>query len=247
MLDSRAPISCLNPKAEKIVHGKPIIYIFNKVDLADKNRLKVIQAEFEREGKTTVQICATDKNFASRLKNAIRQTLSSKIERNTEKNIKKTYKLMVLGVPNTGKSSIINMLCSGKKANTGNIAGVTKQNQWIKVDDELMILDTPGVLWPKFDEHISQNLAFIGCLADKELDLSDLGFSLMQLIHEKYPGRIADRFQVDESCDEFIELYDRICKKRGYIIRGGEIDYERAGKSLVDEARNGKLGAITLD
>lgn len=247
VLDSRAPISCLNPKVEKIVHNKPIIYVFNKVDLADGQRLKAIQKSFEDEGKTILSICANDKNFANKVKNAIMSTLSAKIERNNEKNIKKTYKLMVLGVPNTGKSSVINLLSASKKANTGNKAGITRQNQWVKIDDELMILDTPGVLWPKFDEQISKNLAYIGCLADNEFSLSDLGFELMQIIHEKYAGRIAERFGVEEDCEEFIELYDRLCRKRGYIIRGGEIDYERAGKSFVDEVRNGKLGGITLD
>lgn len=247
VLDSRAPYSCLNPKVERIVHNKPLIYVFNKIDLADGKRLGEIQKEFEREGKTTISLVASDKNFAGKLRAAIKSTLSAKIERNAEKNIRKTYKILVLGVPNTGKSSLINMLSSSKKANTGNIAGVTRKNQWVKVDDDLMILDTPGVLWPKFDEAISKNLAYIGCLADNELNLSDLGFELMQVIHEKYPGRIAERFGVSEECEEFIELYDKLCKKRGYILKGGELDYERAGKSFVDEVRNGKLGGITLD
>lgn len=247
VLDSRAPISCMNPKVNKIVHNKPIIYVFNKIDLADEKRIREIQRQFEEEGKTTIFISATDKNFAGRLKTAIKQVLGEKINRNQAKNIKATYKLLVLGVPNTGKSSLINMMSSSKKAVTGNIAGVTKHNQWVKIDDELMLLDTPGVLWPKFDEVISRNLAYIGCLSDKEFDLSDLGFELMKHIYELYPEKIEERFGVSEKFEEFIELYDKLCLKRGYLIRGGEIDYTRAGKSFIDEFRNGKLGGLTLD
>lgn len=266
VLDSRAPISCMNPNVKKIVHNKPIIYVFNKIDLADMKKVKAIQKELEDAGNKTVTISASDKNFKPVIKNAIKQILSEKMARNESKNLKATYKILVLGVPNTGKSSLINMMSSSKKAITGNIAGVTKANQWVKIDDELIMLDTPGVLWPKFDETISKNLAYIGCLSDNEFDLSDLGYEVMKIIYENYPENLKARFNIDWLAeentksineedfnyedfyaDEFLQIYDKLCLKRGYIMRKNEIDYQRAGKCFLDEFRSGKLGGITLD
>ncbi len=247
VLDARAPLACLHPYAEKIVHHKPIIYIFNKIDLADEKRVTEIQRQFETDGKQVVICNSSSAAFKTLIKNSIKKLLSAKIERNKIKGVNGTYKLLVLGVPNTGKSTLINMLSGQKKAKAGNIAGVTKANQWVKIDDDLVLLDTPGILWPKFDEVISKNLAYIGCLSDKEFDLSDLGFELMNLIYEKYPENLKERFEVDFNFDAFIELYDRFCVKRGYIMKKGEIDYNRAGKQFIDEFRAGKFGKITLD
>jgi len=256
VLDSRAPISCMNPNVKKIVHNKPIIYVFNKIDLADMKKVKAIQKELEDAGNKTVTISASDKNYKSVIKNAIKQILSEKMARNESKNLKATYKILVLGVPNTGKSSLINMMSSSKKAITGNIAGVTKANQWVKIDDELIMLDTPGVLWPKFDETISKNLAYIGCLSDNEFDLSDLGYEVMKIIYvnidwsaeENTKSINEEDFNYEDFyADEFLQIYDKLCLKRGYIMRKNEIDYQRAGKCFLDEFRSGKLGGITLD
>ena len=247
VLDSRAPISCMNPNVEKILHQKPIIYVFNKIDLADEAKIKKFQEQFEAEGKTTILTSATDPSFKKSVKAALKKLLSEKIERNAQKQVKATYKVLVLGVPNTGKSTLINMLSGEKKTKASNIAGVTRVNQWVKIDEEFVLCDTPGILWPKFDETISKNLAYIGCLSDKEFDLSDLGYELMNIIYEKYPQNIVSKFDVNYNFDEFIELYDRFCIKRGYIMRKNEIDYTRAGKSFTDDFRAGKFGKITLD
>ena len=140
------------------------------------------------------------------------------------------------------------MLCGSKKAVTGNIAGVTKTNTWLKIDDMFTMLDTPGVLWPKFDEGLGVNLAFIGSLSDKEFDMTDLGFELIKIIYEKYPENIKSKYEdIEYQFDEFIELYDRLCEKRGFIMRGKEIDYHRAGKTFIDDFRAGKFGKITLE
>ena len=168
-------------------------------------------------------------------------------ERNKQKGVNATYKVIILGVPNTGKSTLINMLCGSKKAITGNIAGVTRVNSWLKIDDMFTMLDTPGILWPRFHEELSHNLAFIGCLSDKEFDMTDMGFELMQLVYEKYPDLVKAKYDVDYDREEFIEIYDQLCEKRGFIMRGKEIDYHRAGKTFVDDFRAGKLGKITLD
>lgn len=247
VLDARAPFSCMNPNVNKIVHNKPIIYVFNKCDLADEKRVAEIQKEFSDSGKKTIAVSSNTNQFRNTVKNALKDCLSEKIARNREKNIKLTYKVLVLGVPNTGKSTLINMLCGSKKATTGNIAGVTKTNTWLKIDDMFMMLDTPGVLWPKFDDGLSRNLAYVGSLSDKEFDMADLGFELIQIIYEKYPELIKQKFDVDFEHDEFIELYDRFCVKRGFIMRGAEIDYTRAGKTFIDDFRGGKFGKITLE
>ena len=247
VLDSRAPFSCLNPNVNKIVHGKPIIYVFNKIDLADEKRIGEIQKEFKESGKKSIIVSSNNAVFRNDVKNALKDILSEKIARNREKNINITYKVLVLGVPNTGKSTLINMLCGSKKANTGNIAGVTRVNTWLKIDDMFTMLDTPGVLWPKFDEGISRNLAYIGCLSDKEFDMADLGYEIMQIINEKYPENLKQKFDVNFDYEEFIELYDRFCIKRGFIMRKNEIDYTRAGKAFIDDFRAGRLGRITIE
>lgn len=247
VLDARAPFSCMNPNVNKIVHNKPIIYVFNKMDLADDKRIAEIQKEFIDSGKTTILVSSNNSNFKNSVKQALKTVLKDKIERHKEKQMTATYKVLVLGVPNTGKSTLINMLAGVRKANTGNIAGVTRVNQWIKIDEMFMLLDTPGVLWPKFDDGLSRNLAYVGSLSDKAFDMTDLGFELMQILYEKYPDIIKQKYDVDSSFDEFIELYDRICLKRGFIMRGNEIDYERAGRTFITEFRNGKFGKITLE
>ncbi len=247
VLDSRAPFSCLNPNVNKIVHGKPIIYVFNKIDLADEKRISEIQKEFKDSGKKSIVVSSNNAIFRNDVKNALKDILSEKIARNREKNINIIYKVLVLGVPNTGKSTLINMLCGSKKANTGNIAGVTRVNTWLKIDDMFTMLDTPGVLWPKFDEGISRNLAYIGCLSDKEFDMADLGYEIMQIINEKYPENLKQKFDVSFDYEEFIELYDCFCIKRGFIMRKNEIDYTRAGKAFIDDFRAGRLGRITIE
>lgn len=247
VLDARAPFSCMNPNVNKIVHNKPIIYVFNKMDLADDRRVAEIQNEFIASGKTTILVSSNNATFKNSVKSALKTVLKEKIERHKEKQMTATYKVLVLGVPNTGKSTLINMLAGVRKATTGNIAGVTRVNQWIKIDDMFMLLDTPGVLWPKFDDGLSRNLAYVGSLSDKEFDMTDLGFELMQILFEKYPNIIKEKYDVDFEFEEFIELYDRICLKRGFIMRGNEIDYERAGRTFITEFRNGKFGKITLE
>ncbi len=247
VLDARAPFSCMNPNVNKIVHNKPIIYVFNKMDLADDRRVAEIQREFIESGKTTILVSSNNATFKNAVKTALKTVLKEKIERHKEKQMTATYKVLVLGVPNTGKSTLINMLAGVRKATTGNIAGVTRVNQWIKIDDMFMLLDTPGVLWPKFDDGLSRNLAYVGSLSDKEFDMTDLGFELMQILFEKYPNIVKEKYDVDFQFEEFIELYDRICLKRGFIMRGNEIDYERAGRTFITEFRNGKFGKITLE
>ena len=247
VLDARAPFACMNPFVDKIVHNKPIIYVLNKCDLADEERTKEIKKQFIENGKTIIETVASLTSFRNSVKNAIKSVLSEKMTRNKQKGVNIVYKVIVLGVPNTGKSTLINMLCGSKKAKTGNIAGVTRGNTWLKIDEMFTMLDTPGILWPRFKEELSHNLAFIGSLSDKEFDMADMGYELMQILCDKYPELISNKFGLEIKYDDFIELYDKLCLKRGFVMRGNEIDYHRAGKTFVDEFRTGKFGRITLD
>ena len=247
VIDSRAPMACMNPNIKKITHGKPIVYLFNKIDLADEKKIAAIRKTFTEEGKISITSSAKDMQSKIEIKDALRKVLKDKIERNMLKQVRATYKVLVLGVPNTGKSSIINLLCGERKAKTSNIAGVTRANQWIKMSDEFMVCDTPGVLWPKFDEIISKNLAYVGCLSDKEFDYADMGYELMNIIYETYPNNLKEKFDVNYNYETFLEIYDQFCIKRGFIMRKNEIDYQRAGKTFIDDFRAGKFGRITLD
>lgn len=247
VLDARAPFACINPFVDKIVHNKPIIYVLNKCDLADEERTKEVKKQFIENGKMVIETVANSVSFRNSVKNAIKSVLSEKIARNKEKGVNIVYKVIILGVPNTGKSSLINMLCGAKKAKTGNIAGVTRGNTWLKIDDMFTMLDTPGILWPRFKEELSHNLAFIGSLSDKEFDMADMGYELMQILCDRYPNLIESKFGIKIEYDEFLEFYDKICTKRGFIMRGGDVDYHRAGKTFVDEFRAGKFGRITLE
>lgn len=248
VIDARAPFACINPFVDKIVHNKPIIYVLNKCDLADDERTKEIKKQFIDSGKVVIETVANSASFRNTVKNAIKSVLSEKMARNKQKSVNIVYKVIILGVPNTGKSSLINMLCGSKKAKTGNIAGVTRGNTWLKIDEMFTMLDTPGILWPRFKEELSHNLAFIGSLSDKEFDMADMGYELMQVLCEKYPNLIEDKFGIKiEYEEEFLEFYDKICVKRGFIMRGKEVDYHRAGKTFVDEFRAGKIGKITLE
>lgn len=247
VLDARAPFACMNPFVDKIVHNKPIIYVLNKCDLADEERTKEIKKQFIENGKTIIETVANSASFRNSVKNAIKSVLSEKITRNKQKGVNVVYKVIILGVPNTGKSTLINMLCGSKKAKTGNIAGVTRGNTWLKIDEMFTMLDTPGILWPRFKEELSHNLAFIGSLSDKEFDMADMGYELMQVLCERYPKLISEKFGFQLEYDEFLDLYDKFCVKRGFVMKGNEIDYHRAGKTFVDEFRNGKFGRITLD
>ena len=247
VIDARAPFSCINPFVDKIVHNKPIIYVLNKCDLADDERVKEVKKQFVDSGKTVIETVANSASFRNTVKNAIKSVLGEKIARNKQKGVNIVYKVIILGVPNTGKSSLINMLCGAKKAKTGNIAGVTRGNTWLKIDEMFTMLDTPGILWPRFKEELSHNLAFIGSLSDKEFDMADMGYELMQILSDRYPKFIEEKFGIKIEYDEFLEFYDKICTKRGFIMRGGEVDYHRAGKTFVDEFRNGKFGKITLE
>lgn len=248
VLDARLPKSSFNPQIDKIIGHKPILYVLNKADLADDKKTKAFVEEFKSQGKTVISLVSSGANAKAKLLAGIEELLANKIQKNNNKQINPIYKVMVIGVPNTGKSSIINAMATKTKAITGNKAGVTKSTQWVRASSNIALLDTPGTLWPKLeDKQVSLKLAFAGSIKDDVLDIEELGLELIKFLIAHEPQKVAQRYgEFDASC-ELIEIYDEFCRKRGYILRGGEIDYLRAGKGFLDDFRSGRVGKITLD
>lgn len=248
VLDARIPLSSFNPEIDKIVGHKPILYVLNKADLADESRTQKFVNDFKATGKKVISLVSSGANAKAKLINGLEDLLSEKIARNANKQVNMLYKVMVIGVPNTGKSSIINALATKSKTITGNKAGVTKSVQWVRVGTNFALLDTPGTLWPKFeDKLVSLKLAFVGSIKDDVLDISELGLELIKFLLAHQNEKVVTRYGNYDKDAELIEIYDKFCQKRGYILRGGEIDYLRAGKGFLDDFRSGRIGKITLD
>lgn len=247
VLDARLPYSSMNPKIDEIVGHKPILYVLNKADLADDAKTKKFISEFSQQGKTAISLVSNGESARAKILNGLEQLLANKIEKNKQKQINAMYKVMVIGVPNTGKSSIINAMATKTKAITGNKAGVTKNIQWVRCSN-FAFLDTPGTLWPKFEDNsVALKLAFSGAISDNVLDLEELGFELVKCLVQIAPDMVENRYGKWDDNLEDIENYDNFAKKRGWILRGGETDYLRAGKGFLDDFRSGRVGKITLD
>ncbi len=247
VLDARAPRASLNPKLDKLFNNKKVLYVLNKTDLVDANDVKRTVAEFAKDGKETVAVSAMDKRAVDLLYSRIFSLLKDKLERNKLKGVFKPIRVMVAGIPNTGKSTIINALCGGKKAITGNKAGVTKGKQWVRLR-ELELLDTPGTMPPAFENQtLAKHLAYIGSMNDANIDFSDLAFELLNELKETYPEALKNKYGIENLERPTIELYDDICVRRGFLRRGGEYDYERCATAIVDDFRKGRIGKIILD
>lgn len=248
VLDSRIPLSSLNPEISEIAKNKPILYVLNKEDLADVKATKRFVERFVLDGKLTVSVVSSAAKARANIIAALEKILASKIEKNNRTQVAKLFKIMVIGVPNTGKSSIINAMASKAKTTTGDKPGVTKRSQWVKVDNNFALLDTPGTLWPKLeDQTVATRLAFVGSIKDDVLNIEELGFELFKYLLYNNAELVTKRYGQFDVHDEPISIYDAMCKKRGFIVRGGEIDYLRAGKAILDDFRSGRIGRITLD
>lgn len=250
VLDARCPMACLNPEFVKIIKDKPIVYVLNKSDLANANKNKEWKAHFDSiKNSKCVLTNATVSKSCNSIVNSINQLLKDKIEMNKEKNVKFVFRAMVLGVPNSGKSTIVNNLCGKTRAVTGNKAGVTRSTQWANVTPTLQIMDTPGTLWGNIDdEKLAYELAFVGSVKDEVLNLVDISGELLKRLLEISPVTVNSKYKSEMTADmDKLALVETVAKKRGCIIRGGEIDYERVSKLIVGDFRKGDLGHITFD
>lgn len=252
-LDARAPFSSLNPKFEKIIGNKPVIFVLNKADLADEVMTKRAVKMLENEGKTVIVTNANSNACRGLITKTLAAAFKQKQEVFDRRGVTGVLRAMVIGVPNTGKSTIINLLAGEKKATTGDKAGVTKNANWIKVADNIEVIDTPGTLWPSFeDPSVGRNLAIIGSIKTEVLDISELGFETVKLLIDIAPDKLKERYKLSEDAGELaaldpIEIYDEICAKRGWILKRNEMDYERAGKGIIDDFRSARIGRITID
>lgn len=247
VLDARAPKASLNNKLNKLFINKKVLYVLNKSDLIESSDIKRTVAEFTADGKEIVAVSAMDKRAVDLLYNKLFALLKEKLDKNKEKGVFKPIRIMVAGIPNTGKSTIINALCGGKKAVTGNKAGVTKGKQWVRLR-ELELLDTPGTMPPAFDNQtLAKHLAYIGSMNDANIDFNDLAYELLGELKEKYPKLLTAKYGIEDLDVPTLELFEKICVRRGFLRRGGEYDYERCATAIIDDFRKGRIGKIILD
>ena len=248
VLDSRAPFSCLNPELFEAIGNKPIVFVLTKKDMANPVETKKWISYFSHDNQTAVAIDATKNSCVAPIVACIEKLLAEKLERDQRKGIKKIYRGMVVGIPNSGKSTLINTLGGMVRAKTGNKAGVTKSLQWVRLGNGYELLDTPGTLWPKFEnERTALNLAFIGSVKEEVLDIGDLAFELLKSLAKIAPDDLKNRYALETLDKEPLELFDDICISRGFLLRKGEMDYERCAKALLDDFRKCRIGKITLD
>jgi ribosome biogenesis GTPase A len=250
LVDARIPMSSRNPELDSIIEKKPRIILLNKCDIADPTATSIWIKYFTDKGYYALPVdCRTGKGL-NKFDSTVKQALKKTIERNEAKGMSgKPLRLMVVGIPNTGKSSFINRMGKNAKAKVADKAGVTKQNQWFVVGNGIELLDTPGVLWPKFDDpQVGDKLAFIGSIKDEVTDQETLACRLLEVLGETRPSAIEERYKITGVQGlQGWEILEMIGKKRGFLIKGGEIDYERTAVIVADEFRAGKLGRITLE
>lgn len=251
LVDARVPESSRNPDLDGIIGSKPRIVLLNKCDLADERATARKIKELAERGVTALPVDCRSGKGLEKFEPAVREMLKDKIKANADKGMAgKPLRAMVVGIPNTGKSSFINRMAGKYRAKVADKPGVTRGNQWFAIGSGIELLDTPGVLWPKFeDPQVGLKLAFIGSIKETTLDIQELAVSLLSVMQKNYPDRLEQRYKVAgvQDVQEPYELLEMIAAKRGMLLRKGEYDTERAAVMLLDEYRSGKLGKITLD
>ena len=250
IVDARIPESSRNPELDEIVGSKPRIVLLNKCDLADDRATAKKIKELAAKGVTALPVDCRSGKGLEKFQPAVREILKDKIKANAEKGMAgKALRVMVVGIPNTGKSSFINRMAGKYRAKVADKPGVTRGNQWFAIGSGIELLDTPGVLWPKIeDPEVGFKLAFIGSVKDEILDSQEIAVRLLRVMQVNYPDRLTERYKISDFEElEPYELLELIGSKRGMLIKGGETDTERAAVMLLDEYRSGKLGKLTLD
>ncbi len=247
VLDARAPLSCINPDFEKYIARLPVVYALNKSDLSDPRETEKWRIKLTSSRSYAIILDSTVSKSSTAVLSAVTKLCGEKISKYQAKGVKTTIKVMVLGVPNTGKSTLINNLIGKSKAITGNKAGVTRGKQWFKVNDYVEVLDTPGTLYPKLsNQKAARHLAYIGSIKDEVVDTYELSKELLAELRERYPQAIEKRYGFT-ACDDCEINMQNVAKSRGFLLRGGEVDTERASIAVIDDFRKGRFGKITLD
>lgn len=251
IVDARTPLSSRNPEMDSMTRNKPRLIVLNKCDLADDKATQKWINYFRNNGSEAIAVdCKSGKGLKNLLpvvRTKVLKELMDKRERSGMKSA--AVRLMIVGIPNVGKSSLINRMAGGKRAKVEDRPGVTRTKQWVKLDNNTELLDMPGVLWPKFeDQSAAVRLAFTGAISDDILDIETLAMKLLVFLSENYPSSLTERYKIEYSDDDTgLVLLEKVGKKRGMMISGGEINTERAAITVLDEFRSGKLGHITLE
>lgn len=247
--DARIAASSANPDIDKLVGDKPRLILLNKSDLTESKVTKEWIKHLTRDNVMAMEVNCLKGSGLQKIKPALNELLKEKHERLKGKGLKVIMtRVMVVGIPNVGKSTFINKMAKNNIAQTGDRPGVTKSKRWIKTAMDIEMLDTPGVLWPKFkDDETALNLAFTGAIRDEIMDIEDLAYRLIERLQEFYPDNLIERYKIDTVYDNPLETMDAIAIKRGAIMKGREIDYNRISVIILDEFRGGKIGNISLE
>ena len=250
LVDARIPLSSRNPDIDMLCSSKPRLMILNRIDMADADVTAKWSEHFQQQGMAVVRTDCKSRKGIDRFVPTVRELLSEKLQRYAAKGyVSKPLKLMIVGIPNVGKSTFINQVAGRKGAKAENRPGVTRGKQWVTVDRGLLLLDTPGILWPKFDdEEVGRRLAYTGAVKDDVLDTETLAANLMALLYRRYPQALCARYKLEpqETADGYA-LLEQAAKKRGFLLARGELDTERMARILLEEFRSCKIGKFSLE
>ena len=248
VLDARAPESCINPAFDEVIGNKPRLYVLNKADMVSQKEVIKWVDKFRRRGYKCIYSNSISKSDAPVIVKNLLELNEELIERYHQKGVNKTVRAMVIGVPNCGKSTLINSLLREKKTVTGNKPGVTRGKQWVSIGDYIELLDSPGVLYPDFkDQEKAMRLALIGSVKEDVVDVAELALEAIKYFIAEHPDALINRYKLDELSDNALEVMEDIGKKRGVIMRRGEYDYERIAKIIIADFRKGYLGKFPLE
>ncbi len=249
LVDARIPLSSRNPMIDEIIQHKPRLVLLNKADMADKAITKEWIDFFSEQGIKAIAINSQAGTGMKEIVSEAQGILKDKFDRMKAKGVKpRAIRAMIVGIPNVGKSTLINRLAKKNIAKTGNTPGVTKAQQWIKVGKELELLDTPGILWPKFeDQEVGLKLALTGAIKDAILNLHDVAIYAIRFLEQNYPHRFKERFHIEEFPEDIIEFFNIIGKQRGCLLGKGEIDYDKVTELIIREIRTEKMGALSFE
>ncbi|MCP2033101.1 ribosome biogenesis GTPase A [Planomicrobium sp. HSC-17F08] len=249
LVDARLPLSSRNPMIDQVIQQKPRLIILNKMDMADEVETKKWIRYFEEQGTRAVAINSLDGRGLQLVTRTSKEILAEKWDRMIAKGIKpRAIRAMIVGIPNVGKSTLINRLSKKSLAKTGNMPGVTKAQQWIKVGKEIELLDTPGILWPKFeDPETGFKLAVTGAIKDSVIQMQELAIYALKFLEERYPERLKERYGIEKVDEDVAVAFEIIAKRRSFVLPGGEIDYDMTAEAIVRDIRNQYLGRVTFD